>query len=645
MTPPPGSIIGLDWQAVPQKPPCIQNTDNNRTTALTKNRFTLFCCAVVFVLSVLSLQLFRLQVAERQDLSEIARGNALRDIRVLPARGLVYDRNGTLMVHNTPTYTISLAPRYFDRTRIPLLAKHLEVPDSVVTLRLQEAQDYNPYRLHPSFSNVSFAQYSRILEDVYLLPGVGWEIKQQRRYPTNARASHALGYIGEINREELNAIDHQSDSSLYRQGDFRGRTGIEEGYEPWLRGIPGVARRWVNVYGLEIMSYAQGQGDQPPRGNYDLHLTLDHRVQEFAESLFVNKRGAVVALDPNDGGIIALVSKPDYPLESLSQGIQREAWQALLNHHEDPLYNRATMNLMPPGSTWKPFMALLGLSEGLIEGADETIYCPGYHPFGQGRFFRCLEAHGPQHVVDAIKNSCNTFFFELAQRMDLEVFKKYANRFGFGVESPTDLLEQTAGLIPDSAYFEQTGRYWGTGAIMNLGVGQGDMGVTPFQLARYAASLANGGTLYAPHMVSHLVEPETNERVELPDISDPIHLDIDTAYVNLVREGMRLVMESGTARASQIPGIASAGKTGTAQAPGNFTDHSVFIMFAPFDNPQIALAVQCENTGNGSLCAAPVASLLAEMYLKGEVPPSWRTDIRMGRALSATSESLTQVAE
>ncbi len=614
---------------------------------MTRTRFLLFCSAVVFVLSVLSFQLFRLQVTERQGLSEIARGNALRDIRVLPARGLVYDRNGTLMVQNMPTYTISLASRYFDRTRIPLLAEHLGVPESVVSLRLEEAQEHNPYRLYPSFTNVSFEQYSRILEDSYWLPGVGWEIKHRRHYSTNVRASHALGYIGEVNREELNAIDQQSDSSLYRQGDFLGRTGVERGYEPWLRGIPGVARRWVNVYGLEIMSYAQGQGDQPPRGNYDLHLTLDYRVQELAESLFVNKRGAVVALDPNDGGIIALVSKPDYPLEMFNEGIQSDAWQVLVNHDEQPLYNRATMNLMPPGSTWKPFMALLALSEGLLgdEGEEATIFCPGYHPFGQGRFFRCLDVHGHKNVVQALQNSCNTFFFELAHRMDLDVFKTYANRFGFGVEAPTDLREQTAGFIPDSAYFNRTGRYWGKGSIMNLGVGQGDMGVTPFQLARYAAALANGGTLHAPHMVSHLVEPETNERIKLPAISDPSHLGIDTAYVNLVRRGMRLVMEAGTGRASQIPGIPSAGKTGTAQAPGNFTDHSVFIMFAPFDHPRIALAVQCENTGGGSLCAAPIASLLAEIYLKREIPPSWQTDIRMQRALSATSESLISTAE
>ncbi len=599
------------------------------------------------MVSILSLQLFRLQVTERHDLSEIARENSLRNIRVLPARGLIYDRNGTLMVDNEPTYTISLAPKYFDESHISLLAKHLEVPDSTVALRLQEAQEYNPYRLSPSFSNVSFEQYSRILEDAYLLPGVGWETKNQRRYSTNARASHALGYIAEINQGELNSIEQESDSSLYRRGDLLGRTGIERGYEPWLRGIPGIARRWVNVYGLEIMSYAQGLGDQPPRNNYDLHLTLDHRVQEFAESLFVNKRGAVVALDPNDGGIIALVSKPDYSLESLNQGIQNEAWQDLINHNEDPLYNRATMNIMPPGSTWKPFMALLGLSEGLLgkEGGDATIYCSGYHPFGQGRFFRCLDVHGHQNVVQAIMNSCNTYFFELARRMDIDVFKKYATNFGFGVESPTDLKEQTSGFIPDSSYFEQSGRYWGQGAIMNLGVGQGDMGVTPLQLARYTAVLANGGTLYAPHMVSHISDPQSNNWIEMPHVSDPIDLDIDTTYMNLVREGMRLVMEAGTARASQIPGIPSAGKTGTAQAPGDMTDHSVFIMFAPFNDPQIALAVQCENTGGGSLCAAPIASLLAEMYLKREVPPSWQTEIRMQRALSANSEPLIRAVQ
>ncbi len=611
---------------------------------MTDYRYWLFTSAIGGVLVILSLQLFRLQIAEQQDLSSIARSNALRDIRIIPARGSIYDRNGIPMVNNRPTYTITLTPRNFDRAQIPLLADHLGVEDTVVALRLDEAQAWNPYRPSPSFSNVSFERYARILEDAYRLKGVGWEVGQQRHYSTDARASHVLGYTGEITKTELSSGSFVSaDTAIYRQGDILGRTGIERGYEPWLRGVPGVARRWINVHGLEVMKYAQGQSDQPPRQVYDIHLALDHRVQELAESLFVNKRGAAIALDPKTGGIIALVSKPDYPLELFSGDLSPQVWQDLSSHPDTPLYNRASMNLMPPGSTWKPFMALLALSEGLLgeRGEDATIYCGGYHPIGRGRFFRCLGSHGHQTTLEAIKNSCNTFFFELAARMDLSVFKRYANHFGFGVKTPTDLEEQTAGLIPDSAYFNKTRSYWSKSDVMNLGIGQGIMGVTPLQLARYTAALANGGTLHAPRMVSYLVNTQTGEKIDPPGLPAPTSLGIDTAYVNLVRQGMRLVMEEGTGRASQIPDIPSAGKTGTAQAPGNLRDHSVFIMFAPFDDPQIALAVQCENTGDGSRCAAPIGSLMAEQYLKGEIPTSWRTDVRMERALTATSQPLS----
>jgi len=396
------------------------------------------------------------------------------------------------------------------------------------------------------------------------------------------------------------------------------------------------------------MAYAKGQADEKPREYYDIHLSLDSQVQELAESLFVNKRGAAVAMDPNNGNIIALVSKPDYPLDMFNgRETQSEAWESLLNHSEQPLYNRATMNLMPPGSTWKPFMALLGLSEGLLgeQGEETTIFCGGYHPIGRGHFFRCLGAHGHVNIVDAIRLSCNTFFFELARRMNISVFKEYANRFGFGMDAPIDLGEQTAGLIPDSAYFSRIRNYEVQAARMNLGVGQGDMGVTPLQLARYASAMANGGTLHPPHLVRYLINPETNEEMTLPDLPAPVSLGIDSVYINLVRKGMRLVMEEGTGVMAQIPGIPSAGKTGTAQSSGELEDHSVFIMFAPFDSPQIAIAVQCENTGDGSMCAAPIASLLAEQYLKGEIPPSWRTSVRMERALTTKSQSLLMDAE
>ena len=604
-------------------------------------RVRIFIGIILFATGILGVQLFRLQIINQDQFREVSRGNALRDIRVVPARGAVYDRNGILMVHNEPTYTVTLTPRYFDESKIGLLARLLDVPDSVVVVRLAEARRWSLRRPSASFRDVPFPIYSRIQENAYLLPGVGKEIDQKRRYLTSARAAHALGYIREIARNELDRLKEQGVDAKYRPGDLVGKTGVEREYEPYLRGTPGSAFKVVNVHGLEVKSYRNGEEDTPPSSGYDIHLTLDTRVQALAESLFVNKRGAAVALDPNSGAIIALVSNPDFDPAVFSQPLDSDTWQYLNNSPEKPLYNRATMNLMPPGSTWKPFMALMALAEGKIalEGANSTFFCPGYHPVGRGQYFRCMGAHGQMNVRQAIKNSCNTFFFEMARRIDISTFKKYANLFGFGIEAPTDIGEQTAGLIPDSAYFNRLDPNWDIGYTMNLGIGQGDMGVTPLQLARYIAAVANKGTLQPPHLVERLVHPETREVVR-PPIPEPEHIPIDERYFDIVRDGMRLVMEQGTGVLAQIPGILSGGKTGTAQVSGGMKDHSVCVMLAPFDDPQIAIAVQAENAGQGAHVAAPIASLLAEFYLKGELPDSYEVRLRMNRALNARSQEL-----
>ena len=321
-------------------------------------RVRIFIGIILFATGILGIQLFRLQIINQDEFREISRGNALRDLRVLPARGAIYDRSGTLMVHNEPTYTVTLTPRYFDESKVGLLARLLEMPDSVVTAKLTEARRWNSYRPSPSFRNVPFVVYSRIQENAYLLPGVGKEIDQKRRYLSQARAAHALGYIHEINRTELDNLDDQDDGASeakYRQGDLVGKTGVERRYERYLRGIPGSAFKVVNVHGLEVKSYQNGQEDKPPSSGYDIHLALDIDVQALAESLFVNKRGAVVALDPNSGGIITMVSKPDFDPALFSQPLDIDTWRYLNNSPEKPLYNRATMNRMPPGSTWKPF--------------------------------------------------------------------------------------------------------------------------------------------------------------------------------------------------------------------------------------------------------------------------------------------------
>ena len=597
----------------------------------------IFVAAILLSIGLLGMRLFGLQIIGQSDAREVARGNALRTLRVAPARGAVYDRHGLLMVDNEPSYTVTLTPRFFRAEKAPLLAAHLGVPDSIVTAKLAEARRWASYRPSQSFTDVPYERYSRIQEDLFLLPGVDKAISQKRRYPAAARASHALGYVGEITRADL---DREEYADNYRQGDILGRTGLERAYEPYLRGTLGSALRVVNVYGLEVKAYLEGTGDQPPISGYDVHLAMDAGVQALAESLFVNKRGAAVAMDANTGGIIALFSAPDFDLAQFSGGIDAVRWQAISNHPEKPLYNRASMNLMPPGSTWKPLMALMALDSGMINpsGPNSTVYCGGYHPLGGGRIFRCLGRHGEQDAVRAIQNSCNTFFFEIGRRMELDTFRRYAGMFGFGQRAPTDLREQTAGLIPDSSYFNSAYAHWGAGTVMNMGIGQGDLGVTPLQLARYIAAVGNGGVLPAPRLVQYLSNPTTGDTIRFAP--QPASIPVDTAYFSLVRHGLRLVMEQGSGRLAQIPGIPSGGKTGTAQAPGGMEDHSVFVMFAPFDAPQIAVAVQCENAGGGSGCAAPIASLMAERYLKGHLPDSPQVRFRMNRALNVASEPL-----
>lgn len=604
-------------------------------------RVRIFISIILVVIGLLGMRLVWLQLIDQDMYSDESRGNAVREVRVPSARGAIFDRNGVLMVDNQPTYSITLTPRYFDESKVGLLADLLGETDSLVVARLNEAKRWSSFRPSPSFRDVSFGVYSRLQENSYLLPGVAAEIGQKRRYLTEAQASHALGYIREVTKGELERLNEEFRQAKYRQGDLVGKTGIERRYENELRGYPGSAFKLVNKYGLVVKDYLDGEENTAPYSGYDVQLAIDSRVQALAESLFVNKRGAAVAIDTKTGGIIALVSKPDFDPGLFAQSVDPTTWNYLNNSPEKPLYNRATMNLMPPGSTWKPFMSLMALQEGnvALEGSNRTVFCGGGHPVGGGRFFRCMGSHGHMDVRNAIKNSCNTFFFEMAKRTDVNTLQRYANWFGFGLEAPTDIGEQTSGLIPDSVYFNRLDPHWDIGYSMNLGIGQGNMGVTPLQLARYIAAVANRGTLHAPHLVKALVHPGTGEEIT-PPLEDSFMIPIKQEYFDEVHAGMRMVMEQGTGVRAQIPDIPSAGKTGTAQAPGGMTDHSLFVMFAPFDNPEIAIAVQAENAGQGAYAAAPIASLMAELYLKGELADTYSTRFRMDRAMNAVSQEL-----
>ncbi len=579
-------------------------------------RGRVFMAVIVVAMGLLSLRLAQLQLLQTDDYISESETNALRERRVLPARGAIYDRRGRIVVNNEPSYTITITPRNFDRDKIPLLAGLLQVPDSVVAARFAELRRYSAFQPGKAFRDVPEDIFSRVSENFYRLPGVGYDQDFRRRYHTQATASHVLGYVREITDSELARLREQG----YRQGDLIGKSGVESQYEFALRGRLGSEIKVVNVHGLEVKSWQDGAFDHAPTSGYDIHLGLDADVQALAESLFVGKRGGAVALDVNSGEILALVSKPDYDPDVFTEAMDPETWNHLIDSPEKPLYNRATMNLLPPGSTWKPFMALMALQEGSV-APEEHIYCRGYHPLGGAGVFRDMHVHENIAVEEALEKSCNTFFFELMMRTNIEVFSSYAHMFGFGEHVATDIGDQGSGLIPDSAYYNERFPSWGPGYTINLGVGQGDMGVTPLQLARYAAAVANGGMLYTPHLVTRMTHAETGE-IRYPTIAAPVKLPIDAAHFEVVREGMKRVMEAGTGQWIQIPDIPSGGKTGTAQAPHDRKDDSVFILFAPYDNPQIAVAVQVENAGFGAVAAGPIGSLMAEQYLTGGISRS-----------------------
>ena len=598
-------------------------------------RARIFSAIILVVLGLLCARLAWLQLVDARAFRDTSRQNAIRERPVQPARGALYDRDGRLLVDNEPTYTITLTPRYFDASKVGLLAGLLDVPDSLVTARLAEARRWSPFKPSRSFREVSPEALGRVAENLYLLPGVAYEVEHKRRYHTATRAAHAVGYLREIAAGELERRQGEG----YRPGDLVGKTGLERQYESVLRGRLGRELKLVNVHGLEVTSFRGGAEDTAPVSGYDLHLTLDARVQALAESLFVGKRGGAVALDPNTGEVLALVSHPDFDPAVFSQALDRDTWAYLNESPERPMYNRATQSMQPPGSTWKPFMALLALEEGLIS-PDTRLYCGGGHPLGRGRSLRCMHVHGSIGVEEAIEQSCNTFFFELMMRTDVETLRRYAHRFGFGVRAETDVGEQAPGLIPDSAYFNDLApRGWGPGWTISLGIGQGNMGATPFELAQFTAIVGAGGTKHPPHLVRQLRHAETG-RVIRPVLPEPEQLPIGERYFEVVREGMRRVMERGTGRGVQIPGVPSGGKTGTAQSGPGREDNSVFILFAPYDDPQIAVAVQVENAGYGSVAAGPIASLMAELYLTGEI--SERRRWLVERTLKVESEPLPE---
>lgn len=573
---------------------------------------------IIFTLTAIVFgRIFFLQIIQFETYSIIGEKNSIRHKYVSPARGLIYDRNRVLLVDNEPIFTITITPANFKKETIPLLAELLEVEDSIITHRVNQAQKYSWYRTSPLLKDVNFNSFTNVQENLWRLTGIGHEIGSKRNYPSKVNASHIFGYLREADKKEYEA------SPDLRLGDKIGKSGLELIYENNLRGNLGTEFLKVNALGQSLGIFeGERSGTNPVQGD-NLVTTIDAELQAFAEELMVGKTGAIVAMNPNNGEILALVNSPNYTVDKLAGRIDRGYWADINSDSTRPLFNRAISSRQPPGSTFKPLMGMIGLHLGYV--TPETII-PNIGGYRRGRLYKDIAPLGDYDLETAIAYSSNTYFYSLMDKIgsngQLNDWHHLIEQIGVSNDRTVDLPSVTKGIIPDSTYFNQRFgfRKWGIGDLINLGIGQGVLSFSPLQIAQITSSIANGGYRINPHIV-HSIEKSDGTISEIPIFYEKIEWMKDD-YLNVVTKGMRRVVEEGSARywvKNDIIDI--AGKTGTAQNSKGFS-HGWFTSFSPIDEPEIVITVFLENAGFASSSAAPIATLLHEKYYTGTVSRS-----------------------
>ncbi len=572
--------------------------------SLQRKSIIFFIIAASFAL--LAFRLFQMQIINHEEYDEKSASNSIKAIEQTPLRGIFLDRNGEVVVSNLPAYTLRITPAQYDRKLNHLLENVLDVDSGYINKILYNNRIYSKYVPVRIKRGIDFKTVSWLEENSEFLPGVDYIVEMQRGYPAGIMGSHMFGYTKEISPQQLAKED-----DYYDPGDYVGNNGLEKTYEKYLRGEKGYNYVLVDSRRKEIGPFKDGTADvQSIKGN-DLVLSIDADVQKAGEESFKGYRGAFVAIEPKTGEVLGLGSFPDYDLNAFSYVTSREFLNKLYTDKDKPLFNRATMSMKPPGSTFKIMEAIAALDLGVIN-INSTFYCGGGFTFG--RFFKCDGVHGSLNVVHAIEKSCNTFFYNLIYKIGIDNWHTYALKFGFAQKTGIDIGEEAKGFIPSSAYYEKIyGPNWPRSIMASLGIGQGEVSITPIQLAKYVSIIANNGTTYVPHIVKGYLDNKTKDFI--PFKFDKINVGIDQKVFDIVKQGMFLVVNgAGTAVRIKSNEIQIAGKTGTAQNPHG-KDHALFIGFAPFDNPQIAVAVVVENVGFGATYAAPIAKKLIEAYL------------------------------
>ncbi|HWB64060.1 MAG TPA: penicillin-binding protein 2 [Chitinophagales bacterium] len=594
---------------------------------LFKNRYRILQIIIVVFSAVYILRLFYVQVIDRKYVS-LAKNNAIKEVDVYPTRGMVYDRNGELIVYNEAIYDLMIIPRQAKDIDTSKLCELLgiTVDDYVSRMEaLKKTKGYSSYKPNVFFKQLSLKDYSRLQEYLYLFPGFYGQVRTIRKYPHRCAAT-ILGDIGEVDDKQID-----DSKGYYKPGDYVGKSGIEKVYEKELGGKRGKKFIFVDVHNREMGSFDNGDYDTLARAGDNVITTLNIKLQEYGEKLMQNKKGSIVAIEPSTGEILAMVSSPGYDPNLLCGAVRGQNFAALLTDTLLPLYTRPTLATYPPGSTFKPVVGLISLQEG-VQGVNYTVPCNGTYQ-SAGLTLHCAHLHPWAHNIQyALEESCNSYFWQTFRNAienknfdriqdSYGQWVKYCRSFGLGFKTGIDLPSEANGFIPPVSYFNKIygENGWRSATIISLGIGQGEILVTPIQMANIYACLANQGFYITPHVVKKITDPDTGK--DVTHKYEKHYCLIDRDHFPPIIQGLQQVVDEGTARAAHVDGIAFCGKTGTAQNPHG-DNHSIFAGFAPRDTPKIAIAVIVENAGYGAEYAAPIASLMVEKYLNDTIQNS-----------------------
>ncbi len=614
----------------------LKNTE--REIYFFRMRLIFIGVVVFFCFALLISRFIWLQVIKHDDYMLLADENRIDVVPVVPNRGLIMDRNGVILARNYSAYTLEITPSKIKQdmdTLIDNLAELVDIQPKHRKRFRKLLEDSKNFESVPIRTRLTDDEVARFIAQRFRFPGVDIQARLFRQYPQGDSASHVIGYIGRISQKDAELIDEREDAANYNGTDYIGKEGLEKSYENLLHGTTGFEQVEVSAGGRAVRTLSR----TPPTSGKNLILSVDIELQKVVEEAFGERRGALVAIEPETGDVLAFVSKPTYDPNLFVEGIDQQSWNELNTSEDKPLLNRPLTGAYPPGSTYKPFMALAALELGK-RTPNQAIADPGYFTFGNHTFKDDKPGgHGMVDMYKSIVHSCDTYYYMLANDMGVDAMHDFMKPFGFGQKTGIDLEHERSGLLPSTtwkrkAFKKPAQQRWVSGDTISLGIGQGQNTFTPLQMAHAMATLANNGIVMKPHLVKIIEDPKTKER-ELTVPKESFRIPLKQENIDIVKNAMVGVVKEGTsARVFANTEYQSGGKTGTAQVVGlkrnekydakrmapRHIDHSLYIAFAPSDKPKIAIAIIVENGGFGSEAAAPIVRKALDYYLLGKRP-------------------------